>query len=37
MQIRERDLAGVHRLWGEMAAFPASEWESSLAHLLSIS
>ena len=34
MYIHERDLAGVHRLWGEMSAFPAGECKSALAHLL---
>src|ERR1017187_4351507 len=34
MHIHEHDLAGVHRLWGEMSAFPAGESESALTHLL---
>ena len=34
MHIHEQDLAGVHRLWGEMSAFPAGEYESALTHLL---
>ena len=34
MYVHERDLAGVHRLWGEMSAFPAGDCESALGHLL---
>jgi DNA-binding CsgD family transcriptional regulator len=34
MYIDEQDLSGVHRLWGEIAAFPVGESESALTHLL---